>query len=250
MSNSSRIVALISIAVLIYLISTANLAMLAISFVYYKIVVGTFGNQIAQHRYFSHQSFQTGNLRKKFLYFVSFTTGVNPVDYALAHRHHHIYSDTSKDVHSWRNSFLDVISPITGVTSYTGAIKYSPVLDSDLKIYHRYSKWFVPCTVLILWCISIDLVAVFFAGIGWNYIHMILFRILLVHYNLPGSYRNFETNDNSWNNKFIQLLDFGEGLHNNHHNNPKLYNQAVADREFDPVGWLVKTFFVENKISR
>jgi fatty-acid desaturase len=43
----------------------------------------------------------------------------------------------------------------------------------------------------------------------------------LSHLNIPGSYRNFETKDNSNNHILIGFLSFGFGWHNNHHNNPR-----------------------------
>ena len=158
------------------------------SYLYYKIVVGMFGNQIAQHRYFSHMGFQTTRPKEIFLYCIALTTGIDPISYALGHRHHHKYSDTERDRHSPYNKVTDVFSPI---------------------LMH------------------------------------VLFRAWSVHCKLPGSYTNFDTNDRSWNNKFIQLLDWGEGLHNNHHRFPNRYNQAVMPNEVDPVGWLVKKLFVK-----
>jgi fatty-acid desaturase len=66
---------------------------LVISYVYYKVVVGLPGNQIDQHRYFSHRSFATTSVKEWMLYFLSLTTVVNPVLYALVHRHHHCHKD-------------------------------------------------------------------------------------------------------------------------------------------------------------
>ena len=69
-------------------------------------------------------------------------------------------------------------------------------------------------------------------------------RSALVHIKLPGSYKNFELADNSWNNKWIHAFDLGEGLHNNHHKYPSRYNEACKPDEFDFAGWLVKKFFI------
>lgn len=217
-----------------------------LSLIYYKLVVGLFGNQIAQHRYFSHNSFKTSNNKKYFLYFISLTTGVNPVDYALAHRHHHVESDTPNDVHSWKNKFTDIFFPLTRKSSYKGNVKISSVLDKDLRKINKKYKEIILTTIIVLlilnWKVAVFL---FLSGIAWNYIHMILFRVLLVHVNLPGSYRNFETSDYSWNNKYIQILDVGEGLHNNHHAYPNKYDQAINKDEFDPAGWIVNKLLKE-----
>lgn len=244
----NRFISLLSFSSLIYLFVYSfeynTLAWLIGSILYYKLIVATFGNQISQHRYFSHNSFQTTKIKKTFLYFISITTGINPFDYAIPHRHHHIHSDTDKDFHSWKNSIWDIFSPLTGISTYTGPVKISRVLDKDLQKYYKWHKHIVLSTIVLLGLISWKVcVFLFLSGIAWNYIHMILFRVWLVHVKLPGGYQNFDCKDNSWNNKFIQLLDIGEGLHNNHHAYPNRYNQATHPGEFDPVGWIVKKFF-------
>jgi len=219
-----------------------------ISYVYYKVVVGFFGNQIAQHRYFSHRSFATTKRKEWVLYLLSLTTGVNPFFYALSHRHHHQYSDQLQDLHSVHNHWFDIFSPITGRTTYTGTIKTSRVLSADQHKVNHYWPWIFLCYAIFAAAIDWRLAAfAVLTGPAWNYLHMILFRIWLVHVQLPGSYRNFETTDRSWNNKWIQLLDFGEGLHNNHHQYPHRYNQASRPGEFDPAGLIIKQLFDTTK---
>jgi len=240
----ARTLMLAAFAALISLFVYGDWFWIAVSLVYYKIVVGLLGNQIAQHRYFSHQSFETDTWRKYFLYFVSLTTGVNPRDYALIHRHHHVWSDGPNDIHSVHNHWRDIFFPLTGHTSNQQPIKVARVLDNDLKKFYSWHARIITAVLLIVAVISWQVaVFVLLAGIAWNYIHMILFRVLLVHVQLPGSYQSFETKDRSWNNKFLQVLDIGEGLHNNHHQYPSRYDQAVFSGEFDPAGWVVKHFF-------
>lgn len=237
-------VAFVSLASLFWYASQYGWWWLAISYVYYKVVVGLLGNQIAQHRYYSHRSFATTRHKEWLLYLLSLTTGVNPVFYALAHRHHHRYSDQPQDLHSVHNHWLDIFSPVTGRTTYTGSIDISRVLSADQRKINDYWSLIFLCYVILAAVIDWRL-AVFgvLAGPAWNYLHMILFRVWLVHAQLPGSYRNFDTADRSWNNQWIQVLDIGEGLHNNHHQYPQRYDQAVAPGEFDPAGWCVKKFF-------
>ena len=240
----TRLLTVFSITSLFALLVYAPWTWILASYIYYKIVVGLFGNQISQHRYFSHNSFETTRVKKYFLYFISLSTGVSPMVYALTHRHHHVHSDTEKDIHSWSNSFKDIFSPLTLVSTYKGPIKVARVLDKELTVFYRWHIHFILAIVVILSLINWKLsVYIFLAGIGWNYLHMILFRVFLVHYKLPGSYKNFDTSDNSWNNILIQILDFGEGLHNNHHAFPNRYDQAMKQGEFDPAGWLVKKLF-------
>jgi stearoyl-CoA desaturase (delta-9 desaturase) len=245
-SRLFQIAGIVSLLVLFYYSITYSLWWLLFSFVYYKIIVGFFGNQIAQHRYFSHRSFKTSRYKHKFLTWASLTTGINLIFYASLHRHHHNHSDTARDIHSPNHSIFK--SLFTGSINFTVLKKVKPATDlmrdSDILFVHKFGYYFLAGIVCLLltidWKLSIFIVL---AGIGWNYLHMNLFRTTLVHLKLPASYRNFEINDHSWNNKFIQILDIGEGLHNNHHKYPSRYNQAILPNEFDPAGWVVKTFF-------
>lgn len=241
----NRVLLILSFVSLLTLLYRAEWQWVVASLVYYKIVVGFLGNQIAQHRFFSHNSFETTQVKKYFLYFVSLTTGVNPVEYAIVHRHHHVHSDTASDLHSWRNSFTDILFPLIGKSTYNGRIKLSSVLDKDLKKVNKWYRHIIVLTITILALINWKLaVFLFLSGIAWNYIHMILFRVVLVHCKLPGSYRSYDTSDNSWNNKYIQLLDIGEGLHNNHHAYPNRFDQSMQPGEVDPAGIFVRKFLL------
>lgn len=243
-------VAFVCLASLFWYASQYGWVWLAISYVYYKVIVGLLGNQIAQHRYFSHRSFATAPRKEWLLYLLSLTTGVNPVFYALAHRHHHRYSDQPQDLHSAKNHWLDIFSPVTGQTTYTGDIEITRVLSADQRKINHYWPLIFLCYIILAAAVDWRL-AVFavLTGPAWNYLHMILFRVWLVHTQLPGSYRNFETADHSWNNRWIQILDIGEGLHNNHHQYPQRYDQATAPGEFDLAGWCVKKFFAVDRSS-
>lgn len=248
-SKLFQFVGILSLLILFYYSIKYGIWWLIFSFIYYKIVVGLFGNQIAQHRYFSHKSFITNRYNHKFLVWISLTTGTNLVMYASLHRHHHTYSDTNDDIHSPNQSILK--SLITWSTDSTTLKKVRPAVDlmkdPDIIFVNKYGYYFLLGLIFFLsilnWKLGIFIVL---AGIGWNYLHMNLFRTTLVHLNLPASYRNFATGDQSWNNKFIQMLDIGEGLHNNHHMYPNLYNQAILPNEFDPAAWVIKNFFEKN----
>lgn len=241
-------IAAVSFACLIFLIwyiAQYGWAWLAASLVYYKMVVGLVGNQIAQHRYFSHRSFQTSAKKEWLLYFASLTTGVNPVFYALAHRHHHRHSDQPQDLHSVYNCWTDVFSPLTKKTSYSGEVKITRVLSASLRKINNHWLWmflfYITVSAAIDWRVAVFMTL---TGPAWNYMHMILFRVWLVHVKLPGSYRNFDTSDQSYNHRLIHAFDLGEGLHNNHHQYPNRYDQAITSGEFDLAGYVVRKFFM------
>jgi fatty-acid desaturase len=60
------------------------------------------------------------------------------------------------------------------------------------------------------------------------------------HLNIPLSYRNFETKDNSHNNIIIGWLSFGFGWHNNHHHDQRELVNTHHWWEIDIEGQIAK----------
>jgi fatty-acid desaturase len=108
------------------------------------------------------------------------------------------------------------------------------------KNYFKIWTAIVIVTALIDWRLTLF---GFLAPAGWSVLHGNIVTNLISHWRMPGSYRNFETADNSYNNRWVQLLQFGEGLHNNHHHNMRDYNQAMQPGESDPGAWVIDKFF-------
>lgn len=248
-SVQARLVQVIGYAALILLLAFGTWPWIVISLIYYKLVVGLFGNQIAQHRYFSHNSFSTSPNKHKFLALVSLTTGISPIVYASVHRHHHKYSDADKDIHSPNQGLIhSIFTWPWNIQSKNIKPAVDLMRDNFLVLLHEKLYWYLfLITAVLLLCNWQIAVYIFLAGIGWNYLHMGLIRSALVHIKLPGSYKNYKLEDNSYNNKYLQLLDIGEGLHNNHHQYPNRYNQAINPGEFDPAGWIVNKFLYDRR---
>ena len=57
-------------------------------------------------------------------------------------------------------------------------------------------------------------------------------------------YRNFETNDKSKNNTWVNLFTGGSGLHNNHHANPGDWHYVRKKGEWDIWGTFIKKFLI------
>lgn len=244
-STQARFTQIVGYTALAALLVFGSWVWILLSLIYYKLVVGLFGNQIAQHRYFSHRSFTTTDYKHRFLACVSLTTGISPIVYASIHRHHHRYSDSEKDIHSPKQGLVH--SVFTWPWNINSNVKPAVDLMRDpllINLHSNLYKYLIGASLILLlihWQLA---VYIFLAGIGWNYLHMGLVRSALVHIKLPGSYRNFDVDDQSYNNKYLQLVDIGEGLHNNHHAYPNKYNQACVPGELDPAGWIVKKFFI------
>ena len=229
-----------------------------IAFLVAKIVVIP-ANHIAMHRYFTHRSFSTTPAKHKFLTWSSVLIGAgSPVLYATSHRHHHQYSDEQRDIHSPKNSVAESLGlweikpfewfrDVKKVRTLPRDVIRDPVVQF---VHHHYYKIWAGITavsillgILVSWKIPVFIT---FAPIGWYIFGSGVFVTTLSHIKTPISYRNFETTDNSQNNKWIHWYTLGEGLHNNHHAKPNEYDQAMASGEFDFSGWLVKKFFIED----
>jgi len=223
-----------------------------ISFLIGKIIVSMFGFQLALHRYFSHRSFKTGKFRHIFLCITGFLAGQGShIFWSAQHRHHHKYADTEYDSHSPRESkFYAAGFWMLRSEKYITKrkqIKNIPVdliRDPLLRWFdrHYYHLWVT--IILVLFILSpIFLIFFILAPVTYGYINASLIT-LACHIKLPASYRNYNRNDDSYNNKFIQAFLLGDGLHNNHHEFPGNYSEIHRAGEFDPIGLLITKVFL------
>lgn len=222
-----------------------------VSYVYFRIL-WFFTNGISLHRYFAHKTFKTGKLRHKFLAWVTVLGGVgSPFTWAIHHRHHHKYSDTEKDLHSPADGQIKSILGTWAIKSEDwwiskGVTGFPRDLYRDKTVMfinkHYYRLWliiFLLSFIIVDWKFCLFFVM---APVGWNLFHGALTNFFN-HLKFPGSYRNYNTNDNSQNHKLLNIYLLGEGLHNNHHSQPGNYNQAHKPGEFDLGAWVIKHFF-------
>jgi stearoyl-CoA desaturase (delta-9 desaturase) len=211
------------------------------AFIFYCLISGL-GIAVGFHRYFSHKSFETNKVWQQImLYLGCLACHGNPLFWVALHVGlHHRHADTEKDPHS----------PIHGIwTSYQGyAFNIKPE-DVPIKaganiLRHKEWMWTVNHYNKIIWLtwlvaficlfvyppISVGLV------IAQVYaIHQEALVNLVGHLKGFGSYRNYETKDDSVNRPILGYFTWGQSLHNNHHGNPG--NASFATNkgiEFDP----------------
>jgi stearoyl-CoA desaturase (delta-9 desaturase) len=239
---------------LYYVISTDSWSLFWGMVIYFQ-VIKILGNNIAMHRFFSHKSFTTGPLREKFLTYITILLSVrSPISYSLVHRHHHKHSDTEKDIHSpYINGF---IPNLFGLWEYNGPNYFVEkgctmgvrdlLRNKDLvfidKYYFTIWSMLIVLSLLISWKIT-----VFFLLAPAGYYHLSAgFMNTLSHWRIPGSYRNYTTNDHSQNHLLWEFVSCGEGFHNNHHQDPNNYNFGKRWFEIDLSALVIKLFF-DNK---
>lgn len=169
--------------------------------------------------------------------------------WAAQHRHHHKHADTELDTHTPRESkFLAF-----GFWMWLGydwffkqkkmrTIPVDLIRDSLIKWVDKwyYGIWaaIIAISALISWPFCVFFVL---APLVWGFMNMGLIT-LATHIKLPGSYRNYERADDSYNNKWINFYLMGDALHNNHHQSPGEYNEAHREGELDIAAIFIRKF--------
>ena len=228
------------------IISTSNWYLI---FLFWVLLSG-YGVGVTLHRLLSHKAFKTSPVISNVLSFIScFCVQGSTIFWVNVHRgYHHRYSDTTKDIHSPLNGKLwSYILWTCKIDTTSLNYKYVPDL-----LRSKFHMWMSTYYFYIIWAgwVVAYLISpiIFFSLIIAQVITMHLeFCVnLFCHSNIiPGSYRNFNTLDNSVNYWLFGLLCWGIGYHNNHHGNPNDYNFAHTRYEFDPTVILVNTIKVE-----
>ena len=220
---------------------------------------GMFGNNIALHRLYSHRSFTTSRAKEIFLAISTIFLGSNgPITYCAIHRHHHIHSDQPRDPHSpkqsgrWYIAFAlwafrsDYSKSLLGVKLPKDLMR-DPVLKF-IEV-HYFKIW---TSLMVLFYVLGGMTALTYFLLAPAGIYVLIANTgtnVISHSNLlKSSYRNYETDDDSRNSNFVQLLTLGEGYQNNHHHNCTTCSQAVKPGEFDPAAWVVRKFFAKTYI--
>jgi stearoyl-CoA desaturase (Delta-9 desaturase) len=195
------------------------------------------------HRYFSHRAYATSRVFQFVLAVLSQSTAQKSVLWwAAKHRHHHLHSDTERDVHSPRHKGF--------LYSHLGWIfsrrhhKADLVKVADLAC-HRELMWLhrfelVPAVALGALCLLIGGWSGLIVGFFWSTVlvyHATFCINSLAH--VRGSKR-YVTGDDSRNNWLLAFFTMGEGWHNNHHACQRSVRQGFRWWEFDPTFYILK----------
>lgn len=193
------------------------------------------------HRYYSHGSFEFKSdvLRKVLTYVSLLSARGSIIGWVYVHRMHHKHSDTENDPHIRNMKILNLLFPY--FSDHGKSINKFVIKDllnqEQLKINQHYMV-IVLLPVAVLSIVSFKIaffcwfLPVFLTHVIWN----IFFW--LGHHEKFG-YRNFATSDKSSNSWLFAILTFGEGWHNNHHQQPKSYTTKVHKHEFDLIGSII-----------
>jgi fatty-acid desaturase len=224
------------------------------------VFIGKIGADIGFHRYFTHRSFSVSPWIRKYLLINATLIGHGSVLLWVAtHRIHHAHGDTAADPHSplhhgiittWLRSWTTTNRP-------NMMLMKDIVKDQQIVFLHRnYFKVFYSWILLLI-----------VASLVLGNIYPLLFLFAFPNagfFNEAGminsighmwGYRTYDTKDNSHNSLFVNILTFGNGLHNTHHAKPNLYTCDIHGKwyETDPMKYIIKLISndgsrVENKV--
>lgn len=192
------------------------------------------GMVVTYHRYYSHGSFK---FKHKYIEYICATLAMlscsgSALGWAGIHRHHHKHSDTEKDPHQADRGLLAMLS-IDYHYNPSSKMLIDLLKNKFIMFSHKY--FFVPA---FIYC-SLLLLTLGFEGF------MIGFSIpafLTMFTQVFTNYVNHKNKDgfrpkNVW---WINFLNFGDGWHKNHHDNPRSFTSSTKWYELDVSGIMIK----------
>jgi len=213
----------------------------AIGFVLYWLRIFAIG--AGYHRYFSHRAFSTSRAFQFVLALLSQSTAQKSVLWwAAKHRHHHLHSDTERDVHSprqkgfWYSHVGWIFARGHGKTDLVKVADFARY--PELMWLHRYEL--VPAIALGVLCWLIGGWSGLVVGFFWStvFVYHATFCInSLAHVH---GRKRYVTGDDSRNNWLLALFTMGEGWHNNHHACQSSVRQGFRWWEYDPTFYILK----------
>jgi stearoyl-CoA desaturase (delta-9 desaturase) len=195
------------------------------------------------HRYFSHRAYSTGRVFQFILALLAQSTAQKSVLWwAAKHRHHHLHSDTDKDVHSPRHKGF-IYSHVGWIFARchdtTDLVKVGDFARyPELMWLHRFEL--VPAVVLAVLCFLLAGWSGLIVGFFWStaLVYHATFCInSLAHVR---GRKRYVTGDDSRNNWLLALMTMGEGWHNNHHAYQSSVRQGFRWWEVDVTFYILK----------
>lgn len=188
------------------------------------------GNNLALHRYYTHDEFTVGPVGEFIFGFLTLTLGLgSPVSYAILHITHHKYPESGPDW-TWRDLpfYKHVWFDETTIKPYIG--KRVIQLHRRYGWMHDYNLIWIVLYPVILYLISYELFLFFW----WIPVTLAMLEIALAVY--------FQHRETARNYRWHWLFPTWEGLHKNHHDYPGYANNAREQGQIDYTFLLSKLF--------
>ena len=195
------------------------------------------------HRYFSHRAFSTSRAFQFVLALLSQSSAQKSVLWwAAKHRHHHLHSDTERDVHSPRHRgfwYSHVGWIFVRRHAKTDLVKVADFARyPELMWLHRYEL--VPAIALGVLCWLIEGWPGLVVGFFWSTVILYHGTFCINSLAHVRGRKRYVTGDDSRNNWLLAVFTMGEGWHNNHHACQSSVRQGFRWWEFDPTFYILK----------
>jgi stearoyl-CoA desaturase (delta-9 desaturase) len=202
-----------------------------------------------QHRYGAHRQFTMSKGWERTFHFLTwFVQGssyLNPRAYAILHRNHHAYSDTTKDPHS------PIHQPNALAMMWRTKKIYEGIKERRTPVEARfeggYPEWklfdetLATMPLAVAWGTLYALFYIAFATQWWMFLllpfHWFMGPVhgaIVNYFGHKLGYRNYDSADNSKNTLVVDVLTMGELFQNNHHKWSQSPRFAVRAFEIDP----------------
>jgi len=194
---------------------------------------------IGIHRYFAHNAYKTNKFWHFFLLITSpLVAAGSPISFTVAHLPHHKFTDNALDPLGKNIGILNTFLFNFNLNKNNSTPIPKRLLNDKVGIFiHRYYVLLFFVYYAFICLISFEAAFIFSAS---NILLLIMY--CMTNYTSHSAsflnYRNFNTNDNSYNNIIHGLL--GSEWHNNHHNCPGAWNQKIKWWEFDLSSFFIK----------
>src|SRR6266700_3975065 len=195
------------------------------------------------HRYFSHRAYSTSRAFQLILALGSQSTAQKSVLWWTAqHRHHHLHSDTERDLHSprhkgfWYSHVGWIFARRQNTVDLTKVADFASF--PELMWLHRYEV--VPATVLAVICYLLAGWSGLVVGFFWSTVLVLHATFCINSLAHVHGRKRYVTGDDSRNNWFLALFTMGEGWHNNHHACQSSVRQGFRWWEVDSTFYILK----------
>jgi stearoyl-CoA desaturase (delta-9 desaturase) len=233
------LIGMITICLLVF--GTIPVSYLFLTLIGWSLIAGL-GVAVGYHRMFSHNTHPNLPTWKEniILFFGALSGQGSSISWTAIHRgYHHKHTDTEKDLHSpvhgLYHAFFGWATRITENNPGFNLKYAANLLRKPNHVWFHNNQmrilWGVPILVaLIDWQVSLMLICL------PTCLSLLQDNLVNIFGHVKGviGYRNFEIEDNSYNNMFFGFLGWGQGWHNNHHHNPAAFDFGVKWWEYDP----------------
>jgi stearoyl-CoA desaturase (delta-9 desaturase) len=220
-----------------------------------------FGVTVGFHRLFTHRSFKTSRpMRALFAVLGSAAVEGPVIEWVAYHRRHHAFSDHEGDPHSphvghgsgFKGAFRGLFHAHLGWVVFSdepaNEERYAPDLlkDKTVRLIDRTFILWVVAGLAFAFGLGVALSGTVVGGLTgllWGG----AVRILVVHHitfsinslcHFFGD-RDFDTDDESRNLRWLAPFSFGEAWHNNHHAFPTSAAHGLTRWQFDPSKFVI-----------